>query len=41
MHKAQYKLYRKPWEVLSLANSANNTESFGCKNFSATKLKQG
>jgi ribosomal protein L16 Arg81 hydroxylase len=40
-HEEQYKLYRKPWEVLSLANYANYHESFDYENFPATKLAQG
>ena len=40
-HEEQYKLYRKPWEVLSLANYANYQESFDYENFPATKLAQG
>jgi hypothetical protein len=37
----QYKLYRKPWEVLSLANYANYSEEFDYKNFPAVKLANG
>jgi ribosomal protein L16 Arg81 hydroxylase len=37
----QYKLYRKPWEVLSLANYANYNEKFDYKNFPAVKLAKG
>jgi hypothetical protein len=37
----QYKLYRKPWEVLSLANFANYNEKFDYENFPATKLAKG
>ena len=40
-HEEQYKLYRKPWEVLSLANFANYRESFDYKNFPATKMARG
>jgi len=40
-HEEQYKLYRKPWEVLSLANYANYNDSFDYENFPATKLAQG
>ncbi|MEO5945012.1 MAG: cupin-like domain-containing protein [Ferruginibacter sp.] len=40
-HEEQYKLYRKPWEVLSLANYANYSESFDYENFPAVKLAQG
>jgi hypothetical protein len=37
----QYKLYRKPWEVLSLANFAHYKEKFDYENFPATKYAQG
>ena len=37
----QYKLYRKPWEVLSMANYANYSESFDYDNFPAVKLAKG
>ena len=37
----QYKLYRKPWEVLSLANFANYTEDFDYETFPAVKLAKG
>jgi hypothetical protein len=37
----QYKLYRKPWEVLSLANFANYNEKFDYESFPATKLAKG
>lgn len=37
----QHKLYRKPWEVLSLANYANYTEKFDYENFPAVKLAKG
>lgn len=37
----QYKLYRKPWEVLSLANYANYSKSFDYENFPAVKLAKG
>ncbi len=40
-HEEQYKLYRKPWEVLSLANFANYQTSFDYENFPATKLAKG
>lgn len=40
-HEEQYKLYRKPWEVLSLANFANYRESFDYENFPATNLAKG
>src|SRR5687767_4396416 len=32
-HEEQYKLYRKPWEVLSLANFANYNDRFDYENF--------
>ncbi|MBK8710783.1 MAG: cupin-like domain-containing protein [Niastella sp.] len=37
----QYKLYRKPWEVLSLANYAHYSEHFDYDNFPAVKLAKG
>ena len=37
----QYKLYRKPWEVLSLANFANYSQDFDYESFPAVKLAQG
>ncbi|MFZ1530509.1 MAG: cupin-like domain-containing protein [Ferruginibacter sp.] len=37
----QYKLYRKPWEVLSLANYANYYEKFDYESFPAVKLARG
>lgn len=37
----QYKLYRKPWEVLSLANYANYSQGFDYQNFPAVKLAKG
>lgn len=37
----QHKLYRKPWEVLSLANYANYNEQFDYENFPAVKLAKG
>ena len=37
----QYKLYRKPWEVLSLANYANYAQGFDYENFPAVKLAKG
>lgn len=40
-HEEQYKLYRKPWEVLSLANFANYQTDFDYENFPATKLAKG
>lgn len=35
------KLYRKPWEVLSMANYANYYDSFDYENFPAVKLAKG
>ncbi len=40
-HEEQYKLYRKPWEVLSLANFANYKQDFDYENFPAVKLAKG
>ncbi len=40
-HEEQHKLYRKPWEVLSLANFANYSESFDYENFPAVKKAKG
>ncbi|MEI7965412.1 MAG: cupin-like domain-containing protein [Chitinophagaceae bacterium] len=40
-YEEQYKLYRKPWEVLSLANFANYSQDFDYQNFPATKLAKG
>lgn len=37
----QFKLYRKPWEVLSLANFADYNNSFDYENFPAVKLAKG
>ena len=37
----QYKLYRKPWEVLSLANFAHYQTDFDYKSFPATQLAKG
>ncbi|AHF15583.1 cupin-like domain-containing protein [Niabella soli] len=37
----QHKLYRKPWEVLSLANYAHYHEKFDYDNFPAVKNAQG
>ena len=34
-YEEQYKLYRKPWEVLSLANFANYSQDFDYENFPA------
>ncbi len=40
-YEEQYKLYRKPWEVLSLANFANYNQDFDYNSFPAVKLAQG
>ena len=40
-HGEQYKLYRKPWEVLSLANYAGYNKSFDYENFPAVKKANG
>ncbi len=40
-HEEQYKLYRKPWEVLSLANYANYSTGFDYETFPAVKLARG
>ncbi len=40
-HEEQFKLYRKPWEVLSLANYANYSEHFDYENFPAARLANG
>jgi hypothetical protein len=40
-HEEQYKLYRKPWEVLSLANYANYKQDFDYEAFPAVKLAKG
>lgn len=37
----QHKLYRKPWEVLSMANFANYHEKFDYESFPAVKLAKG
>lgn len=37
----QYKLYRKPWEVLSLANYANYYEKFDYETYPAVRLAKG
>jgi hypothetical protein len=37
----QYKLYRKPWEVLSMANYANYSKNFDYANFPAVRLAKG
>ena len=40
-HEEQHKLYRKPWEVLSMANYAGYSESFDYENFPAVKNAKG
>jgi hypothetical protein len=40
-YEEQYKLYRKPWEVLSLANFANYSQDFDYESFPAVKLARG
>ncbi len=40
-YEEQHKLYRKPWEVLSLANFAGYNNSFDYQNFPAVKLAKG
>lgn len=40
-HEEQYKLYRKPWEVLSLADYAHYQEHFDYAKFPAVKLATG
>ena len=40
-HEEQYKLYRKPWEVLSLANFAHYSDAFDYEHFPAVKLAKG
>ena len=40
-HEEQYKLYRKPWEVLSLANFAHYSDTFDYEHFPAVKLAKG
>ena len=40
-HEEQHKLYRKPWEVLSLANFADYNNSFDYENFPAVKKAKG
>jgi hypothetical protein len=37
----QYKLYRKPWEVLSMANYASYSTNFDYENFPAVKYAKG
>lgn len=40
-HEEQYKLYRKPWEVLSLANYAHYNQLFDYESFPAARLAKG
>jgi hypothetical protein len=40
-HEEKHKLYRKPWEVLSIANFANYNTSFDYENFPAVKKAKG
>src|SRR5215213_7682374 len=40
-HEEQHKLYRKPWEVLSMANYAHYNEHFDYESFPAVKLAKG
>lgn len=40
-HEEQHKLYRKPWEVLSMANFAHYNDTFDYKNFPATAFANG
>jgi len=40
-YEEQHKLYRKPWEVLSMANYANYFENFDYENFPAVKYANG
>lgn len=40
-YEEQHKLYRKPWEVLSVANFANYHEKFDYENFPAVKMAKG
>jgi Cupin-like domain len=40
-YEEQKKLYRKPWEVLSVANFANYNQDFDYENFPAVKLAKG
>jgi hypothetical protein len=40
-YEEQYKLYRKPWEVLSMANFAGYYNNFDYENFPATGLAKG
>ena len=40
-HQEQHKLYRKPWEVLSMANYTKYYEKFDYDKFPAVKLAKG
>ena len=40
-HEEQHKLYRKPWEVLSLANFADYNNKFDYESFPAVKKAKG
>lgn len=40
-YEEQHKLYRKPWEVLSLANFTNYNKDFDYESFPAVKLAKG
>lgn len=40
-HQEQFKLYRKPWEVLSLANYAHYNQLFDYESFPAARLAKG
>lgn len=40
-HNEQHKLYRKPWEVLSLANFAGYADKFDYQNFPAVQFANG
>lgn len=40
-HEEQHKIYRKPWEVLSMANYEHYYENFDYLNFPAAKLANG
>lgn len=40
-HEEQHRLYRKPWEVLSLANYAGYSHSFDYESFPAVKKARG
>lgn len=40
-HEEQFKLYRKPWEVLSEANFAHYSDQFDYEKFPAVKMAKG